>query len=92
MILYLSGNFPQFRTEGKEAAFRTKLHKQGSPYHRLCTYFYPRDCFTIFKILSSDCKINARLVEESALRSSSIADKTSTINQSRRTRRPHESK
>jgi hypothetical protein len=54
MILYLSGNFPQFRQAGKEAKFRDDLHADGKPYNRLCTFFYPKDCDTIFNILDPD--------------------------------------
>lgn len=54
MILYLSGNFPQLVSPGKESAFRQELFKNNRPYHRLVTFFYPKHCETVFNILKAE--------------------------------------
>jgi hypothetical protein len=56
MILYLSGNFPQLVSPGKESTFRTDLLSKGRPYHRLVTRFYPKHCETVFGILKDEEK------------------------------------
>jgi hypothetical protein len=53
LILYLSGNFPQLRT-GKEKGFKDDLLNAGKPYHRLVTFFYPRDCETVFDLVKEE--------------------------------------
>lgn len=50
MIVYLSGNFPQLSKIEKEAAFKDKLESRGHDYHRLVTFFYPKDCKTVFTL------------------------------------------
>lgn len=54
MILYLSGNFPQLVSPGKEATFRKELVEEGRDYHRLVTFFYPKHCNTVFNILEEE--------------------------------------
>lgn len=54
MIIYLSGNFPQLAVPRKERAFKERLHKNGHPYHRLMTFFYPERCQTMFDILEPE--------------------------------------
>lgn len=54
MVLYLSGNFPQLVSPGKEKAFKEKLEADGRPYHRLVTFYYPRHCETVFTILKNE--------------------------------------
>ena len=56
MILYLSGNFPQLVSIGKESAFRTDLLSKGHPYHRLVTRFYPKHVDTVLTILKDEEK------------------------------------
>jgi hypothetical protein len=91
MIVYLSGNFPQFRTNGKEEAFKKKLHAEGRKYHRLVTYFYPEDCETVLnfsrlKRRSKAANNESETVEEKqgfddsdVLNSESIAEEAETL-------------
>lgn len=56
MVLFLSGNFPQLVSLGKEKAFREKLREDGHPYHRLITFYYPKHCETVLSILREEEK------------------------------------
>jgi len=50
MILYLAGNFPQLKSIGKEQAMAELTEIKGSGYHRLMTFYYRKDCKTIFTV------------------------------------------
>jgi hypothetical protein len=54
MRLYLSGNFPQLATPGKEKAFKEMLEKENRPYHRLITFYYKQHCQTVLGIIKED--------------------------------------
>jgi len=54
MILYLSGNFPQLVSPGKEKIFRDNLHGKSKPYHRLVTFYYIKHCQTVLDILKEE--------------------------------------
>jgi hypothetical protein len=54
MIIYLSGNFPQLAKDEKELAFKKDLEERGFNYHRLATFFYPKNCATVLKIKAEE--------------------------------------
>lgn len=61
MIVYLSGNFPQLSKIEKERKFKEELEKNDVEYHRLVTFFYPKDCNVVLQL-----KTEERILNESS--------------------------
>jgi len=50
LVVYLSGNFPQLSKIEKERAFKDDLEERGYNYHRLGTFFYPKNLDVIMAL------------------------------------------
>jgi len=44
MVLYLAGNFTLLNNVDRERAFKESIEGRGKEYHRLVTFFYPKNC------------------------------------------------
>mgnify|MGYP001003138841 CR=1 FL=1 len=54
MILYLAGNFTLLNNVNREREFKKSIEKRGKEYHRLVTFFYPKNVDTILQIAKED--------------------------------------
>ena len=69
MIVYLSGNFPQLSKIEKERAFKDDLESRDYDYHRLGTFFYPKNLDVIMALKKEenpDASEQSRVAEDTA--------------------------
>jgi hypothetical protein len=66
LILYLAGNFTLLNNVDRERKFKESIEKRGKEYHRLVTFFYPRNVKTAITIVKEEAECQGKLKQTSS--------------------------